>query len=411
MRARSAWLLLAAALTATPLAHAQAWPEPFNPTQVLRFDLTMAAGDWDTIRRDTTNTIEVQAMFQATGDAAPILVSVRRKSSRALPSEGNPIKVGMKVDINEYVDGQLWRSLNKLSLENGSDVDPVSEGFAWNLHELAWNGGHYGDMVHPGLAAWVRVYVNGAYLGVYVNAEERDKQFLRNRGLWFAGQTWLYEIDDISGFELEEGDPHSPTYQLLCFAPFNNAKKPGQCATAKDDASLATLLPTHIDMENMLTQGAVDAFTSNGDALFTHGKNFRHVDFATALGRKRLYLPWDLDGAITNTSAHIYGREARRRFSQTAYESVILNHPDFRAGYNAIILAMTDPGTGALSEASLYAFLDAVEPALVAPLAEDPYQPIDAASHFDGLRGWVTDRVARVRALAAANQPAPRPAY
>ena len=36
-----------------------------------------------------------------------ILVSVRRKSSRALPSEADPIKVGLKIDINEFVDGQL----------------------------------------------------------------------------------------------------------------------------------------------------------------------------------------------------------------------------------------------------------------------------------------------------------------
>jgi hypothetical protein len=257
-------------------ARAQDWPAPFDPTQVLTVELEMAPSDWDTIRHDTTNEIEVPAMFKATGDEEAILVSVRRKSSRALPSESDPIKIGMKVDINEYVD-QKWRMLTKLSLENGSDEDPVSEGFAWNLHELAWAGGYYGGSVHAGLASWVRVYVNGDYLGVYVNAEERDKQFLKNRNLWFPDQTWIYEIDDIDGFELEEGDPHSPTYNLLCFSPFNNFKNPKPCATPSD-ASLATLLPVHIDMQSMLTQGDVHALSSNGDALFTHGKNFRHVD-------------------------------------------------------------------------------------------------------------------------------------
>jgi hypothetical protein len=166
-------------------------------------------------------------------------------------------------------------------------------------------------------------------------------------------------------------------------------------------------------MESMLTQGAVDTFSSNGDALFTHGKNFRHVDFDTGL--KRLYFMWDLDGAITNTNAHIYGRQSKRQFQQTAYESVILNHPDFRAQYNSILLGMTDPGdattpAGPLSEANLHAFLNSVEPALTAPLAEDPYQPIDATTHFAGLREWVSDRIAVVRSLATANGPAPRSA-
>jgi hypothetical protein len=400
-----------AAIAPAP-AQAQDWPAPFDPTQVLTVELEMAPSDWDTIRHDTTNEIEVPAMFKATGDEEAILVSVRRKSSRALPSESDPIKIGIKVDINEYVD-QTWRKLTKLSLENGSDEDPVSEGFAWNLHELAWAGGYYGGSVHAGLAAWVRVYVNGDYLGVYVNAEERDKQFLKNRGLWFPDQTWIYEIDDIGGFELEEGDPHSPTYNLLCFSPFNAVKNPKPCATPSDSA-LATLLPGHIDMQSMLTQGAVDAVSSNGDALFTHGKNFRHVDFATDLGLKRLYFMWDLDGAITNTNAHIYGRQSKRQFQQTAYESVILNHPDFRAQYNSILLGMTEPGdattaAGPLSEANLHAFLNSVEPALTAPLAEDPYQPIDATTHFAGLREWVSDRIPVVRSLARANRPAPRP--
>ena len=163
-------------------------------------------------------------------------------------------------------------------------------------------------------------------------------------------------------------------------------------------------------MQSMLTEGAVDAFSSNGDALFTHGKNFRHVDFASELGRKRLYFMWDLDAAITNANAHIYGRPSKRRFEQSDYERVILNHPDFRVQYNTILLGLTAPG-GPLSETPLHAFLDAVEPALAAPLAQDPFQPIAAASHFAGLRDWVSDRVAVVRQLAIANQPAPRPPY
>jgi spore coat protein CotH len=384
------------------------WPAPFEPTQVRTFELEMSDADWDTIRHDLTNEIEVPATFIATDDAAPIEVSVRRKSSRALPSEADPQKISMKVDINEFVDGQKWRGLTKLSLENGSDVDPVSEGLAWNLHELAWLGGYYGGSVHPGLASWVRVRVNGQDLGVYVNAEERDKQFLKNRNLWFEDQTWLYEIDDISGFELEEGDPHSPLYTMLCYSPFQTAKKPRPCARP-DDATLGATLPTLIDMESMLTEGAVDAFSSNGDALFTHGKNFRHVDFDTSLARLRLYYPWDLDGAITNIDAHIYGRRQGNRLTQTAYEDVILNHPVFRAQYNDIMLDMTDPATGPLSEANLHAFLNAVEPGLTQALAEDPYQPIDAASHFASLRNWVTQRITIVRALATANTPAPRP--
>ncbi|HEX6732908.1 MAG TPA: hypothetical protein VF074_23005, partial [Pyrinomonadaceae bacterium] len=75
-------------------AYAQAWPDVFNPFQILTLNLQLSDQDWDTIRHDTTNEIEVPALFWADGESS-ILVSVRRKSSRALPSEANPIKVGL----------------------------------------------------------------------------------------------------------------------------------------------------------------------------------------------------------------------------------------------------------------------------------------------------------------------------
>ncbi len=114
-------------LVAAPGALAQAWPDVFNPFQILSLNLQLDQQDWDTIRHDLTNEIEVPAMFWADGET-PILVSVRRKSSRALPSEANPIKVGLKIDVNELVDGQKWRSLTKVSLENGADSGVVRRG-------------------------------------------------------------------------------------------------------------------------------------------------------------------------------------------------------------------------------------------------------------------------------------------
>jgi hypothetical protein len=77
-------------LIAAPGALAQAWPDVFNPFQILTLNLQLAEQDWDTIRHDLTNEIGVPAQFWADGES-PILVSVRRKSSRALPSEADSI--------------------------------------------------------------------------------------------------------------------------------------------------------------------------------------------------------------------------------------------------------------------------------------------------------------------------------
>ena len=401
-------LVLAGGLVVGPArAQTPEWQAVFNPFQLLSLHLELSDADWDTIRFDTTNEIEVPAQFWADGEA-PILVSVRRKSSRALPSEADPRKIGLKVDINELVDGQLWHGLNKLSLENGGDNDPITEGLAWNLHEMASVDGFYGAGYHPALAAWVRVYVNGNYLGVYTSVEQRDKQFLRNRGLFVNNQTWLYEIDDISSVALEEGDPHSPTYNALCYSPFRTGnRRSGVCATP-NDAALEAELEAYIDMQAMLTQGAVDAYTANGDALFSHGKNYFFADFLG--GRKRMYYPWDLDAVFGGSNANIYAKESggnRPKLTQSAFQSVILNHPTYRARYNAIMLGLVD---GPISVANIHAFLDQAELAVGQALAEDPYAQVgDVGAHFDGLRQWVAARDANVRVqVANNNRPSPR---
>lgn len=396
-------------LIAAPGAFAQTWPDVFNPFQILTLNLQLSEQDWDTIRHDTTNEIEVPALFWADGES-PILVSVRRKSSRALPSEADPIKVGLKIDINELVDGQKWRDLTKVSLENGADSGVVQEGLAWNLHRLA--SGSYG--YEAALASWVQLRVNGQLIGVYVNAEQRDKQMLRNRGLWIADETWIFDQDDIGVPEIEEGDGFSPTYNTLCYVPFRVAGKKGSgvCPTPSD-AELATQLPLLINMPGMLTQGAVDAYTDNPDALLSHGKNFQFVDFIdpnnTGKDTRRLYFPWDLDAVFRSTSGSIYASGSDRKVSLSPYQEVILRHPTFRAQYNQIMLDLLN---GPLSVANVQAFLTQTEAVISSALDNDPYPTTNgsAADEFDGLRAWVAARDVNVRSQLTANgPPSPRP--
>jgi hypothetical protein len=402
-RVFSTLLALTATAAALPAA-AQSWPDVFNPLVVRHMSLEIAPADWDTIRFDVTNEIEVPAWFSADGDA-PILVSVRRKSSRALPSEADPRKIGLKIDINEIVDGQLWHGLNKLSLENGGDISPVYEGMAWRLHELASQAGYYGPEAHAALANWVTVSVNGEPLGVYTSVEQRDSQFLRNRGVRVKGQTWLYEVDDIGGWALEDGDPHSPAFDALCYAPFGApVKRKGapSCATPSD-AVLESTLDGLIELDAMLAQGAVDAFSANPDALFTHGKNFMFADFSHS-GLKRRYYPWDLDAVFRATSTGIYGDLGKRSVTQTPYEKTLLNHPALRTRFNGILAAMIAPG-GPLSEQTISAELDAIEAALTPALLADPYASVDATSAFNQLRNWTPARIQNVQDQIGANGP------
>lgn len=323
---------------------------------------------------------------------------------------------------------QTWSGLTKLSLENGDDVDVVAEGFAWYLNRAAAEVSLSGCA--PGLAAWVRLYVNGEYLGVYVNVEQPDKSFLKNRNLYTANGTWLYKAGDIGAtYGLEVGDPDSPTTTALCYSPFDaysdgaetgkgkgNGKGKGSdsggtdtgCTVPDGDEAMALELDSLIDMDAMLTQGAVSAFTMGPDALFSKGKNFYYIDF---LDGRRQYIPWDLDSVFVgnSTEGSIYGTEKRWRgemiLQQSPYEKVILNNPFFRTRYEQI---MVDLLAGPLHADAQVAFLDELESLLTPALEEDPSNNISGsvAGRFASLRNWASMRAAGIYEQVG-NQPGP----
>jgi spore coat protein CotH len=368
---------------------AQASSALFNPFTVIPLNLDLDPVDWEEIRADETFKIKKPAMLYADGET-PLLVTVRRKSATPVGA-----KVSLKIDINDLVKGQLWRGVNKLSLENGDDADVLAEGIAWMMHRFAAENQPAGGRYQPGLAAWLNLRVNGDNIGVLLNVEEVDKQFLRNRNLWKGSQTWLYKQDDIGPAELKEGDPDSPTVVTLNYSPFVASSGKGKnstTVTAASDATAAQLVDL-IDMEGMLTLGAVNAFSSNPDELFNKGKNFFWAD---SLTWKRLYFPWDLDAVIRAVDSSIYGTGKGKNFNQADYQKFILNNSTFRLQYNTIMLRLLDDGSlGSL----LTAFLDDLEPVLTPYLDADPDSKMAgrAAERFDEIRSWIVVRNANVR--------------
>lgn len=370
-------------------AQAQDWPEIFDPLVLRTLNLEMDDADWQTIQNDETFEIEVPTLLWLDGEA-PILVSIRRKSADALTNAPGYKKVSYKIDINELVPGQNWHGLRAVSLDNGDDENVVSEGLAWYLHRVA--SGPIGYGYDAGRASWVRLVINGVDTGVYVNAEQRDKRFLENRGLWIEDETWLYEVEDLQGFEMDEGGPgDSPTFITLCYAPFAS---PALCPTPNAE-ELAADLPALVNMQGLLTMAAVDAFSANPDAIFSHCKNFYFVDYLS--GAPRLHLPWDLDSALGGGGVNrdVYAPDC-------AYSQILLAVPQFHAQYTQIL---KDLICGPFNEAALHAFLDALEPVLSDALASDPNNQLGDASvteFFAARKAWLSQRLLVVAAQVGA---------
>lgn len=399
------------AIWCTSSAQAQIpdWPGIFEPNQLQTLNIqTVNTDGWDVIRYDMTFDIEVPALFWADGEEDnKLYVSVRRKSGDALPSETDPFKISLKIDINEYVSGQKWHSLNKLSLENGDDQDVVAEGVACNLHRMASVPEGYGYDAWRG--NWVKVYVNGVYRGVYVNVEQVDKQFLRNRGLYVKDHIWLYKQEGQGDFVLEVGDelnPASPAVLALCYEPFACTRFTEPLCPTPDEENLIADMNEWINIQGLLAMEATDALMSNTDTLFNHYKNNFFLDFDYCIGRKRMYLPWDVDSVMAGIDMDIYERDR----GATTWQQIILGNPTLRSHYNKIIRDLLN---GPLSEANIHAFLDMIEPVLTGALTADPYNQLSTPGlagvqeRFDSLRGWIPDRIANVLAQVDADEPLP----
>ena len=370
----SALALLPQAIQADP-----AWKEVYNPFTVRSLHLQVDPTDWNRVINDqpeegqTASQERAEAWFNGEGET-PILVEIRRKGATdPVLTSGGLTKASLKIDINALVPGQRWNGLRKLSLEIGGTDGPLHEGFGWQVHRRAAEAGYYGyDAAN---AAWVKLYVNGNFHGVFSSTEQRDEQLLRNRDLYSPNNTWLYKVD--GSHTLEEGIGDSPTFQHLNFAPFQ-----GNGAGAAPDLDID--LPQWIDMESMLTLGACNAYLENSDGLFKrNGKNSFAADFQPPNQRLRIYLPWDLDTVIKQGTEDIYG---------SFYRNEIIDDPWFQRVYEHTLRELID---GPLSEAALHAFLNDLEAVLAPELAADPFISAGAGS-FASLRNWVTDRNANV---------------
>jgi spore coat protein H len=345
----------------------------FNPDQVLDFELSMSAGDWSALQADSTNSIYFPAEITCNG-TTPASVAVRRKRSGGAP------KVGLKIDINRLVPGQSWLDLKKLSLENGisegSDTgsagDLVAEYLSWRL--MARSG------AITGRAAFVRVTVNGEQLGVYVNVEEVDKRFLRDRLDDDAG--WLYKKSGSAndGYHTNELEP-DPYAAYFCFWESNGCDPPSA-------AELASTLPAHLAIEQMLRVGAMNALLANTDSPLLKNNNFLFYDTA---GLPRLYFPWDLDTTMRSDHDVFTGTVSG---GTEMYVDVLFSN--WEASYDDILTELLD---GSLALSAIHDELDRVDEVAAAFLDGDP----DFGGSVTSLKEWWTARHAAVRAQVAAH--------
>lgn len=370
---------LATALEAAP-ALAQGCSDLFNPNQVLTLRVTMDPAAWEELRFTCPGGFcgprphfYYLASLQC-GDSPPIQVGIRRKNGLAEPQDGDPQKPPLKIDINEYVPGQAFFGKDKLSLENGQGEALLSEGLSWLLFNKA-------GVIAP-RAAWVNVYVNGEYKGLYANVEQIDKEFFRDHGIDDGG--FLFKVEDQRTRE-NETSPFAFNWY-----PFDHPNNPPKVAPPADWRDQAVV---RVNIPHLLSVAAVENFVANSDAMVQKMTNYWYYDWQVfpAGQQPRLYLPWDYDSTMRpgETGHPVLGLGGGH-----LREGLLLDplfQPQYLSLYNNLI-------AGPLSLTQTLAQVNSLEPVLTPHWNLDPYQQSGpAAEEFQRIRSYLQARTGSVQ--------------
>jgi len=379
--------LVLCALLTSPRSAPAGCSNPDDPFQVLDFHLEMDPADWDIVRRDTSFEIELPATFRC-GNEGALNAMVRRKRSDALPSDEDPRKVSLKVDFDDGVKEVEWHSHRKLSLESGIIRQSLPgallrEGISWIIMQRSG--------AISGAASWVRVHLNGEFLGVYTRVEEIDKSFLRRR----LGEDdgFLYKYDPVEDpmnihRRLTREDEPDPYLDALCWEPFDRS-----CPVPPD---ARTDLEKHLDIRQLLTMAAVNTVLGNTDGLLESIQNYYFYNSE----RPRLYFPWDLDLTLLpeNLNRHPHSSGVDQQLFQAA--------PDLRAHFDRALRRLCEE---TLSDENVDRLLDIISGEVGPAIAADPWNHLQGGFEAElvRIRTWLKARTAFLRRVLPASEPSP----
>ncbi len=378
----------------------------FEPSEVIRIDVTMAAADWQ-YQLDNPDLEEYRpASVKFCGEQVDG-VGMRFKRSTH-PSSTLPkgyAKNPIVLDLNRFAPGQKLRKLRKINLEYGSDQALLGQRLNWEL--LA------NFNVDVARVNYARVYMNGDYIGVFINIERVDRSYAKYH--WGENSGQLYKHAYCGTFRYSGSSQSSYTGDPRCYAP-----KPNDSIT--DHADIISV----IDRLNNLSGAAfeaefplvwdVDAWIPTMAALqvipYTDSPNANGNNFYTYYplggGVTRVAL-WDMDAGYWKDGApcergadtvgwDMFGIAACFRSGGLPLFDRILGVPAWRQRYIDAARAFVQ---GPFAPATVAARVAVLKEQLRVPLMEDPNRRGTDAEWQTAVDELITRQAARAANVEA----------
>lgn len=301
--------LIAAALSLivpcnTSSASAQTADELFDPSTLHEIRLFINSRDLQRLRAE----FELNTYY--TADLVWRGVRVRNVAVRSRGTGSrNPTKLGLQVDVDRYTSGQRFLGLSSLVLDNvWQDPSFIREALAMaSFRRMGQSAPR---------TSFARVFINSQYQGLYAVTEAVDDAFLERsfgeRGGYAFEYHWVRPYygeslgDDLATYKpLFEPQNHVMEADATLYGPIRSLLNE---VNAAEDPVWRERVSLWLDLEQYVTQTAIETFMSELDGLLGYeGMNNFYLYREAGTSRHRV-VPWDRDNAFQSIDSPIFLR-------------------------------------------------------------------------------------------------------
>jgi len=370
----------------------------YDPAHVVMVDIELPVADWDALRQQSRGVSALFGNCLAQPFADPFTyfrgvvfvdgqrltdVGVRKKGFLGSLDVDRP---SLKLKFDEYLPDQRLAGLKTLTLNNAKQ-DPSFLRQCLSYQTFAAAG------VPASRCNFARVRINGAELGLYVNVEAVNKDFLRRHYADEDGNLYEGTLSDFRAgwtgtFELKTNEAANDRADVDALV----------AALALPDAQLLAAVEPLVDVDRFLTFWATELLTTHWDGYTGNANNFFAYHDPTS-GQFQ-FIPWGTDGTLSTADNPFGGDQSDAVQAMSLLPRRLYQLPATRDRYVARLRELLD---GVWDEPALLDEVDRME-ALVAPIA-DPDGSAGLAAAIDDVRAFIGGRRAAVEADLAAGPP------
>jgi spore coat protein CotH len=390
---------LAALAAAVPAVRAQSADDLFDSSTVRQMRLMVHSADWSELKATFRENTFYPADLTWNGTTV-YNVGIR---SRGLGSR-SPVKPGLLLRFNRYASGQTFVGQTSLVLDNlTQDPSTMKEVLAMQLFRRVG--------LQAPREAFVRLYVNNAYLGLYAAVEDVAAPYLQ-RNLGESSGT-LYEYDWTFTYNFDYLGSNLDNYRIFkaqtnttrsTFDLYNPIEQMVRTANEAPDENFESAIAPYLDLQAFARHIAVENFISDDDGLLGFWGMNNFFLYKREGGSRFQLIPWDKDYTFWRANNDIFTRVEN---SVLARRALVL--PDVRQAYLDTLVAAADSSNegqdgGDLSSGWLAREVDRLYGLVQGAVNDDPNKPYTTAQFeaaVAGLRTFARARGPYVRCAVA----------